>query len=68
LLQRGEVVVLAVVLMSFEIVSASTAREREREECLFSRKSKLPARADAMGFPDDAFALASFLSFFLLFS
>jgi len=64
------VVVLAVVLMSFEIVSASTAREREREreECLFSRKSKLPARADAMGFLDDAFALASFLSFFLLFS
>lgn len=38
----------------------------EREGCWFSRKSKLPARADAMGFLDDAFALASFLSFIFL--
>jgi hypothetical protein len=39
---------------------------REGAECLFSRKSKLPARADAIGFLDDAFALASFLSFIFL--
>jgi hypothetical protein len=37
------VVVLAVVLMSFEIVSASTARERERSACFLESRNCLRA-------------------------